>query len=187
VHGDLLWLGGTVGESGLGRLLLAAGARRSGRQVELPSQLDLRGADAGAARAAVRRHLLPEPQLALSARLARLRRCACIDVSDGLARDLGRLVRASGAGATLHAGALPLARRFASVAAAAGADALGLALGGGEDYVLLFALPPGVTAPPGCTPVGRVERRPGLRLSDGRRTAPLAETGWDHLAPATPR
>jgi thiamine-monophosphate kinase len=186
-HGDLLWLGGTVGESALGRLLLARGARLAGRRVELPGELELRGADAPAARAAVRRHLLPTAQLALSARLAREPRCACIDVSDGLARDLGRLARASGTGATLHAGALPLARRFAGLAAALAADPLALALGGGEDYVLLFALPPGVNAPLGCTPVGRIERRPGLRLSDGTRSAPLAEVGWDHLAPATPR
>jgi thiamine-monophosphate kinase len=180
--GDQLWLGGTVGESAAGRLLLARGARLLGRRVELPAGLGLAATLAPAARRAVLRHLLPVPQLALSAELTRRRRCACIDLSDGLARDLGRLARESGVGATLDAAALPLAHRLDGLARALGTDPLALALGGGEDYVLAFALPRGARVPAGCTRVGVVERRRGLRLRGTSGEAPLAEAGWDHLA-----
>ena len=185
----MLWLGGTLGESALGRVLLARGARWRGGRVELPATLERLLAAAGlgprataAARRAVRRHLLPEPQLALSAALARRRRCACLDVSDGLARDLARLTRASSVGATLEAAALPAPAALPPLARALGEDPATLVLGGGEDYVLLFALPRAEPAPPGCHRIGKLEARPGLRLRDERgAVAPLPALGWDHL------
>jgi thiamine-monophosphate kinase len=179
--GDGLWVGGTLGESALGQRLLAAGAGWRRGTVTLPAGLGLVGATATAARRAVRRHLLPAPQLALSATLAARPRCAAMDVSDGLARDLGRLTAASGTGAVVEAAALPLPATAARLAAALGEDAVQLALGGGEDYVLLFALPEGEVAPPGCTRIGRLERRRGLRLVADGRTAELSALGWDHL------
>jgi thiamine-monophosphate kinase len=187
--GDALWVGGTLGESALGRVLLARGARWRGGRVELPAALEWRLAGAGggaraaaAARRAVRRHLLPEPQLALSAVLARRRRCACLDVSDGLGRDLARLARASGMGATIEAAVLPMPAALPAIARAVGEDPAALALGGGEDYVLLFALPPREPAPPGCHRIGTIEARAGLRLRDAQGAeAPLRELGWDHL------
>jgi thiamine-monophosphate kinase len=188
--GDALWVGGTLGESALGRLLLARGAALQGRHVALPAGLALGGTSAVAARRAVKRHLQPSPQLALSAALARRRRCACLDVSDGLARDLSRLCAASGVGATIEAAALPLPRGAVALAAALGADSLALALGGGEDYVLLFALPPREAAPAGCTRIGMLEARGGMRLRTAEGVASLPPRGWDHLAgerpPSTP-
>lgn len=180
--GDALWVGGTLGESALGRRLLAAGARWRDGRVELPAGLAGSATAAAAARRAVRRHLLPRPQLALSAELATRPRCACLDVSDGLARDLARLAAASGVAATVDAAALPLSRGARALAASLGEDARELALGGGEDYVLLFALPAGEPAPAGCTRIGTLERGRGLRLRDAGGTRPLAATGWDHLA-----
>ena len=62
-------------------------------------------------------------------------------------------------------------------------DPLQLALGGGEDYVLLFTLPESVTPPPGfpCTRIGRITERLDLVLHDQGQTRPLPEAGWDHL------
>ena len=189
--GDALWAGGTVGESALGRALLARGARWRAGRVALSAELErelqrsglARRTAALAARRAIRRHLRPEPQLELSAVLAMRRRCACIDVSDGLARDLGRLARASGVGATVEAAALPMPHELPAVARVLGEDPLALGLGGGEDYVLLFALPEGERAPAGCHRIGRFEKRPGLRLRDPRGTVhALPDLGWDHLA-----
>ncbi len=182
--GDALWVGGTLGESALGRLLLARGATWHHGRVELPADLVGDAATARAARRAVRRHLLPRPQLPLSAELARRRRCACLDVSDGLARDLGRLAAASAVGATVEAAALPIPRGARALAAALGVDPFTLALGGGEDYVLLFTLPAGAPAPPGCARIGTIDGQPrrGLRLREGDRVRPLPPLGWDHLA-----
>jgi thiamine-monophosphate kinase len=135
-----------------GRALLRSGARAGDR---LFVTGELGGAAAGlrlvegpiafkaAERRLVRRQLAPDPPwragpLLAKARLAR----AAIDVSDGLAQDLGHLTRESGVGARIELERLPLARGLAAAAARLGADPLELALAGGEDYELLFAAPP---------------------------------------------
>lgn len=183
--GDALWLGGTLGESALGRALLARGARWRDGRVELPRTLARSLPDArsrAAARRAVRRHLLPTPQLTLSAALVTRRRCACIDVSDGLARDLRRLAHASAVGATLDEPALPLPAALPKLAHALDLDPTPLALGGGEDYVLLFSLPARESPPPGCHRIGTIEPHPGLLLRDAQGALrPLPDLGWDHL------
>lgn len=84
------------------------------------------------------RYLLPLPRVALAQAIAPHVR-ACLDISDGLAQDLGHLCRASGVGATIHAQQVPLspeARRWL----AAGGE-LSALLSGGDDYELLFAAP----------------------------------------------
>jgi len=167
--GDALWLGGTVGESAAGRALLDAGVPGKG----------------AAPRRAIRRHLLPMPQLELSGWLARQARAAAIDVSDGLALDLRRLCRASGAGAVVEAHSLPLAPGFAELCRRLERDPLALALGGGEDYVLLFALPPDRRPPArfGCRRIGEIVRGRSLSLRTGDGWArPLPALGWDHLS-----
>jgi len=180
--GDALWAGGTLGESALGHLLLARGARLDGRRVTLPAPF-AGGSLAAAATAAVRRHLLPAPQLALSAELARRRRASCIDVSDGLAKDLSRLCAASGVGAVVEAAALPFAPRTVELARALRADAEALALSGGEDYVLLFTLPARARPPRGCHRIGGIDDGNGVRLRREGGEVPLRASGWDHLAP----
>lgn len=184
--GHHLWLGGTVGESAAGRLLLAAGARFAAGRVALPPGLanwESRRALAAAARRAVRRHLLPQPQIALGQWLSRQRAGAAIDVSDGVARDLHRLCAESGVGARVEAAELPLAASFPSLCATLAADPAALALGGGEDYVLLFTLPAGSEPPArfGCRRIGTIAL--GRRLSLVAHGAPhaLPATGWDHL------
>jgi thiamine-monophosphate kinase len=180
--GHDLWLGGTIGESAAGRLLIERGARwQSARAIDLLSGLP--PALRSAARRAVRRHILPAPQLELGAWLGRQREGAAMDVSDGLARDLHRLCHESDAGASIEAEDLPLAARFHSLCALLSADPLGLALGGGEDYVLLFTLPSG-TVPPagfGCRKIGRMTRTKRVMLRQGSAIRPLPALGWDHL------
>ncbi len=188
-HG--LWLGGTVGESAAGRMLIERGARFAGRRVEPPPGFEAFSLAVGRA---VRRHLQPRPQLDLGRWLGLQREGAAMDVSDGVARDLHRLCRASSIqgeiqvkiGAEIEAAALPLPDRFIPLCEAIGADPLALALGGGEDYVLLFTLPADLL-PPGefaCRRIGTITERPGvLLLQDGKRRK-LPALGWDHLTPS---
>jgi len=63
---------------------------------------------------------------------------AAIDVSDGLAGDLGHLLKASGLGATVDWKAVPRSPRSGDVMPRCSA----LCLSGGNDYELLFAAPP---------------------------------------------
>jgi thiamine-monophosphate kinase len=181
--GDGLWLGGTVGEAAAGLALLRHGARLQGRRVELPEGFGAPPVIAGAARRAVRRQLLPEPQLELGAWLGRQRDGAAIDLSDGLARDLHRLCRASGVGAEVSLDRLPLPRGFRRLTERLGDGWQRLALGGGEDYVLLFTLPAGDTPPVelGCTRIGRILEGKDIYQEENGDRSPLPPFGWDHL------
>jgi len=196
--GHALWLGGTVGESALGCELMLRGVSVAGKTVLFSGQDEDQGRDKdfqlgerllGAARRAVLRNVLPVPQLALGRWLAGLqgrRAGACIDVSDGVAKDLRRVCTASGVGAELELPALRRAtsRDFESLAVALGLDPIAVALAGGEDYVLLFTLPPSVEPPAAfrCVRVGRIVRGRSVVMIDreGRRH-PLPDLGWDHL------
>lgn len=183
--GHALWLGGTLGESAAGCRLLARGALLEGRRVHLPE--DLRGGEGlmRAARRAVRRHLLPEPQLELGERLGRLPEGGCLDLSDGLSADLRRLCEESGVGAQVDRQALPTPPTFARLCRALGEDPLALALGGGEDYVLLFTLPPGTPSPAGfpCRRIGSITASRRRLLTAAGGSSPLPDLGWDHLSP----
>jgi len=109
---------------------------------------------------------------------------AMIDISDGLAADLGHLCRAGGVGAELDAGAIPL-----SAAARQGHDPLSAALGDGEDYELLFTLTDDdarnlVTNQPLPVPVsriGRITAADSMTLigPDGK-VVPIDQCGWRH-------
>jgi thiamine-monophosphate kinase len=188
--GHELWVGGTLGEAAGGQLLVRRGARLEGNAVRLPplaAAPAVAAAARRAARQAVRRHLLPTPQLELGSWLARQRAGAAIDVSDGLARDLHRLCRESGVGAEVDADALPMAPGFAALARLLRRDPLGLALAGGEDYVLLFTLPGRIDPPPalGCARIGRLTAGRAVRLRRGGALRPLPPLGWDHLRPTS--
>lgn len=186
--GHALWVGGSLGESALGCRLVARGARRRGSRIDLPPGISPHLAKT--ARRAVRRHLEPKPQIPLGQALATAhRQGAAMDVSDGLTLDLDRLCRESGVGAVIDA-PLPFAPQTKELAAALDADLGDLALGGGEDYVLLFTLPSGerVSAPDGtgCRRIGKIVKEKGIWRSERRRRVPLPIQGWDHLRSRTP-
>lgn len=182
--GDTLWVGGCLGESAAGQRLAARGARPQNDRIRLPKDFQAREAVTQAARRAVRRHLLPRPQLELGRFLGRVGRVAAMDLSDGLVRDLPRLCRESQVGAEVEVSRLPLADSFARLCETLGEDPVELAIEGGEDYVLLFTLPEGTgdDLPASCRSIGKViERKDLWLLRDGRRE-PWPSGGWDHLA-----
>ena len=112
---------------------------------------------------------------------------ACIDVSDGLLADLGHVCAASGAGAELDLGALPLSKELRTVFG--GAAARELALSGGDDYELCFTVPPAAigalqsalaAAGGRATRVGTIVEGQGVRALGGTPLA-TARGGWDHF------
>jgi thiamine-monophosphate kinase len=163
--GDRLVVTGTLGGS-------AAGLRASGR----------RGSWTEDERDAIRRHVRPTARVGEAAVLARHGATAMMDVSDGLALDLSRLAAASDVGARLDLAALPVHP----------AATLEEALGGGEDYELLAALPVeeveaarAELADAFGTPladVGAVTEAGLVSVADDGTERPLEPTGWDHFA-----
>src|ERR1700744_4872717 len=86
-----------------------------------------------------KRFLFPTPRMALGKSLRGFA-SACIDVSDGLLGDVGKLAHASGCGVELSYGDLPLSE--ALVEAVGDERARELALTGGDDYELCFTVSP---------------------------------------------
>jgi thiamine-monophosphate kinase len=88
-------------------------------------------------------HQCPRPQVELGQFLVRRGYArAMIDLSDGLASDLGHLCRAGGVGARVYSESLPLSPALRAAAPLWGSSPEEMALQGGEDYQLLWAAPP---------------------------------------------
>lgn len=178
--GDALWVSHPLG-GGLGDARLALEVFRG--------HVALDGADFEAVRRAMEQ---PQPRLALGRGLRGLA-SAAIDLSDGLAGDLGHVLRRSGVGATVLADQLPISPVLARQPRALQLDC---ALNGGDDYELLFSaaaaagaqvLAAAAAAGVGVRCIGRIEATPGLRLVDGQgRPLGLALRGFDHFAGAGP-
>ncbi len=140
------------------------------------------------------RHLHPSPRVAEALALAGAAPIhAMLDLSDGLAGDLGHILAESGGlGATLEAASIPIHPDALAMSRTSGRTPVDHALRDGEDFELCLTLgsldaarllrdpPPGVT----LHRVGTIDAEPGLRLlaPDGT-VAPLAADGFDHLAP----
>ena len=103
---------------------------------------------------------------------------AAIDISDGLASELGHLSERSAACLAVRGAAVPLHPALGGFAR--GRSALEIALGSGEEYELLFTLPPARRAALAGLDVAVIgEVRPGSGVLLDER--PLAAQGWDHL------
>jgi len=133
----------------------------------------------------------PEPRVALGRFLLENGAAsACIDLSDGLRRDLNRLCRQSGVGACIEESALPIHPGVLAWERVRRRPPLEQALGGGEDYELLFAARDESLLSRwadrervSLTRIGTVtEADSGIELvlRDGVRRA-LAPGGWDHF------
>ena len=143
------------------------------------------------------RHLRPEPRVHEALNLAmHVPIHAMIDLSDGLAADLGHiLVESGGLGADLVAEAIPIHPDAEAMGRSAGRTPLDRALGDGEDFELCLTIPAEYRAalideaPDGVDLhwIGTVAADPGIRLHlpDGTIRAHLGR-GFDHLAPSRP-
>ncbi len=166
--GDLVCVSGTPGDAGL-----ALRGLQMGRTVSdyLRDRLER-----------------PSPRIALGLALRGLA-TAAIDVSDGLAADLGHVLEQSGVGAEIELESLPLSPEVARLVAEDGDWDLPLA--SGDDYELCFTLPPDrrgelerIANACRCAlrVIGRVipGARADFRLSDGSAWR-SARAGFDHF------
>lgn len=169
--GDDIYVTGTLGDAGL-----ALALRQSDRSVAESAYLQ-------------RRLERPEPRLAAGRRLRGIANAA-IDVSDGLAADLGHILERSGVGAHIDVDALPLSAALRATCTAD--EARRFALTAGDDYELCFTVARGnaarlesVIAELGVqiTRIGRIETAPGLRIKTASGEAYIGgQPGFEHFS-----
>jgi thiamine-monophosphate kinase len=172
--GDRIYVSGTIGDSAFG-LKLAKGEPLTLSPLEKSLLLD--------------RYRLPQPRLGLGRRLIGVA-SAAMDVSDGLAADLGHICQASRVGALVEAAKLPVSTALRSALEVGEASLVEVATGG-DDYELLFTAPAAVELLLGriatelalpLTAVGEIRREPGVIVLDQNgRAVELGPGGYRHF------
>jgi thiamine-monophosphate kinase len=170
--GDLIYVSGRLGGAQLGLELLKRGLSKKPRY-----------------RSLLQPHLYPRIRIKLGAWLARHGvATSMMDISDGLSTDLTRLCRASNVGARIFESRIPCVRIPSSPELARlNLNPLQMASGGGDDYELLFTVPPTKRAQlakaPGfneLTQIGEVTRgKRTLLVNSAGSARTLAAQGWD--------
>lgn len=158
--GDRICVSGCLGDAAFGLAIMQG--RHRGLDIDFGEQEYL-----------VTRFTHPTARLVLGQSIRNLA-TSCIDLSDGLLQDAAHVADASGVRFVVNSAAIPLSS--ALIAAAGKSQALELALNGGEDYELLFTLPPNADIPDEVTVIGSVEVGEGVHC-DVQST----ERGYDHF------
>jgi thiamine-monophosphate kinase len=171
--GHVLFVSGTPGDAGAG-LALERG--------------ELSDAAPDAATYLRERFMFPTPRVELGQRL-RDYASACIDVSDGLLGDAGKLAAASRCGVALAYEQLPISQQLLS--AAGDERAHELALGGGDDYELCFCVPAERVGqmkralPPqqwGYSAIGVLRDEPGAVVTRAGTVMHFSHSGFEHFS-----
>jgi thiamine-monophosphate kinase len=172
--GDRLYLSRPIGGSGAGFALLGKDPAAYEHREFVES--------------AIRRHVDPEPEVALGIALAALPQVtACIDVSDGLSTDLHHLCDASGCGAEIDKERIPVFPDLLNYGQRFAIDVRDVVLHGGEEYALLFTaslreseLSSKLGRP--VYAIGRMTRDRDVVLREDGVVTPLPPRGFDHFA-----
>jgi thiamine-monophosphate kinase len=172
--GDLLYVTGTLGGSAAGLKLLQAGTLHPRSRAQ---------------REALRMHHMPEPRCRAGLWLAQSNCVRCMmDISDGLSMDLSRLCAAGGVDAEIRLSGIPVF----SLLHGWNCGSMEPALHGGEDYELLFAVPPSKKKRleqsyppefPAITLIGTlIEGNGAIWISEpGKKRRRLPVRGFDHF------
>ncbi|MGZ5007901.1 MAG: thiamine-phosphate kinase [Methylobacter sp.] len=160
--GDLIYMTGLLGEAGLG----------------LKIKYGYVCADA---EAALIRFNRPDPQIEVGQGLIGVAN-ACIDISDGLAGDLGHILEQSQVGACLDWDSLPLSDAVRTYIENTCDWAMPLTAG--DDYELCFTVSPERVGqlPANVTKIGIIEAQPGLRLNKSGRIEQLEVKSFEHFS-----
>ena len=139
----------------------------------------------------VKAHLVPYARVGEGMILARLGVTAMEDISDGLTVELSHICEESRCGCLIDADRLPLSAEVRTAAVALGEDPLEWALGGGEDFELVFTCGEsefesirGRIEESGTevTAVGEImEPERGLKLLEGNKEREIAGYGYEHF------
>jgi thiamine-monophosphate kinase len=158
--GDLIYVTGQLGDAGLGLKI------KQGYICDNPAPV-------------LARFNQPQPRVAQGLALRDVAH-ACIDISDGLAADLGHILEKSEVGASLDWDKLPLSAEVQRYIQQSGDWQLPLVAG--DDYELCFTAPAQSQLPDGCYCVGVIEAKAGLRILRDGQPQTLEVTGFEHFS-----
>jgi thiamine-monophosphate kinase len=162
IPGDFVFVTGSLGDAGLGLKI------KQGYHCANP---DL----------ALKRFNQPDPQIDAGLALTGIAN-ACIDISDGLAGDLGHILEQSNVGACLYWDALPLSDEVLTYINDTGDWSMPLTAG--DDYELCFTVSPDKVSQltVNCRKIGVIESMPGLRLHKSGTIQPINSKGYEHFS-----
>ena len=201
--GDQIYVTGNLGGAAAGLKLIEIGARLSeppavagglssvSRAAESTSN---ERSDDDAIQTLLLRQLRPQPRVGWGIVLGEQKLAsAMIDLSDGLSSDLNHLCKESHAGALIDAAAMPLDEDVKRLCGRRALDPLALALHGGEDFELLFAVAPeNVPRLPkkvdgvAISLLGEITHTKGsIRIREKHREWDLQPGGFEHFASET--
>jgi thiamine-monophosphate kinase len=160
--GDFIYMTGSLGDAGLGLKI------KQGYACANPD-------------AALKRFNQPDPQIEAGLALIGIA-SACIDLSDGLAGDLGHILEQSQVGACLDWEALPLSEAVQAYINDTGDWTMPLVAG--DDYELCFTVCPeqAEQLTIDCKKIGVIESPVGLRLNKSGNVKPLKVKGFEHFS-----
>lgn len=178
--GDRIYVSGTIGDAALGLYVRMPDAPAWTRQLESAHSMHLR-----------ERYLEPQPRLAL-ARALRNHANGAMDVSDGLAGDLAKMMKVSGVSARVDLASVPVSPA-AAAACALDESLFDIAMTGGDDYEIVCTVAPdhaaafeaaAATAGVDVTHIGDVvdaETHPAVfKAADGRERT-FARASYSHF------
>jgi thiamine-monophosphate kinase len=160
--GDLVYVSGQIGNAGLGLKIK-------------------QGYACDNAESALRSFHKPQPRVQAGLALRGKAR-ACIDISDGLAADLGHILQKSAVGACIDYAKLPLSAELNKYIELTGEHNLPLIAG--DDYELCFTVPPQIAATKEIDGycIGVIEAEPGLRIRRNGQLHTLKVGGYEHFS-----
>lgn len=174
--GDVIYVTGEIGNSAGGLDLLL-----NGKTPINDNERHLMGS-----------HFRPYPYIREGRWLAETKRVnAMIDVSDGVASDLGHILKASQVGALIHFNKLPISEELKYYTQKHKRDILKLSLHTGEDYVLLFTSPLVNQKElmmayhkqfgKSIYPIGEIQKEQEFFLQTNEGRESIHPRGWDHF------
>ena len=160
--GDLIYITGMLGDAGLGLKIC-------------------QGYQCADSEQALQRFNMPVPRVTEGQAIRSVAH-ACIDLSDGLASDLGHILEESGVGACIDWDNIPLSNAVKTYINESGDWKMPLSAG--DDYELCFTVPPeniaNIAIP--AKQIGIIESEPGLRMKREGRITNLKAKGFEHFS-----
>ena len=177
LEGDDIWVSGPLGDAAAGLFILLN---------KTPS--DRRGYER-----CIEAHQRPRPPVNMGKMLGEKGLAnAMIDISDGIAKDLGHICQESHTGAIIHGPSIPMSEHMMRIATQEQKDPMAWAVHGGEDYGLLFTASSQkrkdvktLTEKTQGTPairIGTITKDGGLKLDNGKGITDLATGGYHHFS-----